>query len=144
MTSSPLGPNASALRLGRDSLAIRFTGMPEGIEIHEYSRTTTGYRYSSAISLGPTLHRQVAVDFDSSLHVVRSRSSTRLGSQRGESDVSYSGQHARGSVVPLQAASAGRVSVNTVLPRGAFDDLALYAMLLSQRWTPGQVDTSCR
>ena len=42
VTSSPLSPNAFALLLGRDSFAIRFTGMPEGIEIHEYSRTTTG------------------------------------------------------------------------------------------------------
>jgi hypothetical protein len=141
MTISSSRPDPSMLRLGRDSFAIQFAGWPEGTEVHEYARTATGYRYSTAFSLGPTFHRQAEVDFDSGLRVTRARKTTQMGTQRGEADVSYAGQHARGTVVPLEAGSPGPVSVDTLLPEGAFDALALYPMILSRQWTAGQQDT---
>lgn len=129
---------APVLRLGRDSFAIRFTGTPGGVAVHEYSRAGNGYRYVSRFNLGPTFHRTVEVDLDSSLSVVRARSVTQFGTKRAESDVSYTGQRAQGTVVPLQASVSGRVTIDTVLPVGAFDGLALYPVLLSRQWTVGQ------
>jgi hypothetical protein len=137
--TAPPGPDPSLLRLGRDSFALRFNGMPGG-EVHEYARTATGYRYTSAFSTG-TFQRELQVDFDSSLHVTRARHTTTLGRERGEADVAYAGLHARGHAVPLQASARGPVAIDTDLPAGAFDGLALYPMLLSRRWSVGQEDT---
>lgn len=141
MTSSGGQPGAPSLRLGRDSFAIRFTGAPGGVEVHEYSRAGSGHRYASRFNLGPTFQRTVEVDLDSSLRVLRARSVTQLGAKRGESDVAYTGQRAHGTVVPLQASVSGPVAIDTVLPPGAFDGLALYPVLLSRQWVVGQDTT---
>ena len=139
--SSPFDRSAPVLRLGRDSFAIRFTGAPPGFEVHEYARAGNGYHYATRFSLGPRFHRTVEVALDSSLRVVRASSVTQLGEQRGESDVAYEGQRARGAVVPTAAATVRRIAIDTVLPERAFDGLALYPILLGRRWGVGQSDT---
>jgi hypothetical protein len=140
-TSSAADRSASSLRLGRDSFAIRFPGAPPGFEVHQYARAGNGYRYTTRFSLGPQFGRTVEVALDSALHVIRARSVTQLGAERRESDVAYAGQRARGAVVPTEAAAVRRVVVDTVLPEGAFDGLALYPILLGRRWIVGQSDT---
>jgi hypothetical protein len=134
-------PYAPLLRFARDSFAIRFSGMPEGSEVHEFSRAGTGYRYVSEFHIGPAFSQHFEVNLDTQLRVLRARSESRIGQQRGMSDVTYTGHRARGEAVPTQGSSPKKVLIDTILPAGAFDGLALYPIILGRHWQVGDVDT---
>jgi hypothetical protein len=87
------------------------------------------------------LVQEAEVQLDSSMFVMLARSTTQIGARQGNSEMTYLGRRARGTAVPVQATVPGRVSIDTVLPPGAFDGLALYPVLLSQHWEVGDVDT---
>ena len=134
-------PNVPLLRLARDSFAIRFTGMPEGTEVHEFTRAGTGYLYVSESHIGPAFSQRSEVTLDSQLRVIRARSESRIGQQRGMSDVTYLGPRALGEAISTQGSRPGKVHIDTILPAGAFDGLALYPMILGRHWQVGDMDT---
>jgi hypothetical protein len=136
-----LPPHAPMLRLARDSFAIRFAGMPEGTEVHELTRSGTGYRFVSEFHIGPSFTQRSEVNLDAQLHVLHARSVSRIGQEHGMSDVTYTGNRARGEAIPTQASNPGMVHIDTILPAGAFDGLALYPIILGRHWQVGDVDT---
>jgi hypothetical protein len=138
---APAPRGSASLRLGRDSFVVRFQGMPEGLEVHEYTRTVSGYRYMSRFQIGPAFSHRAEVELDSLLNVLQARSETRVGALRGGSDVRYAYGRALGTAIPMQGSAAGPLRVDTLLPPGAFDGLALYPMLLGRHWRAGDADT---
>ena len=130
--------SVTSIRLVTDSFAVRFQHVPEGADALSMIETDSGYRYVERLSL-PPIFRLVEVDMDAALHIRRARSETRVGSRIGRSDVRYVHGRAQGTATPLMGRSA--VAIDTLLPPGAFDGVALYPMVLSRRWQVGQVDT---
>ena len=131
---------APSLRVGRDSFVSRFTGAPDGYEVHEYARLGAGYRYTSHFAFGAAMERRTEVDFDSTLRVVRAASEWRVGNRAGRGELHYTAGRVRGAVSPFGGA-AGPVALDTVLPVRAVDGLALYPLLLSRTWAVGRADT---
>ena len=133
--------NPRAVAIGVDTLLSKDRGMPDGIEIHGLTRTRTGYEYRDYTDIPTMLRRTTTVQFDSALNVTRVHSEGIFGQRKIESDVRYDGLHASGRAIPIQTASIAVQRIDTVLPQGAFDGLALYPLLLCRAGTVGSVTT---
>lgn len=130
----------AAFRVARDSFSVRFEGAPEGYAIHEYTRTSSGYRYVNQIRIGALLLLQFDVQLNRLLQPLAVASQTQMGAQSGASDVRYHGQRARGTARSINGGDRRAVSIDTVLPAGAFDGHALYPVLLSRPWSVGRTE----
>lgn len=135
------GADPTMAPIGKDSFAVRLKGAPTGVEVHAFTRTSSGYRYSERIFVPGIMQRTVTVEFDSSLRVRRTASSGSIGNRQIQSQVTYQGLRAHGTAIPLKAATARIVTIDTVLPARAVDGLALYPVVLARRLAIGAVDT---
>jgi hypothetical protein len=133
------GPRQAApgLRVGRDSFVVRFAGAPEGYEIHEYTRISNGYRYVRRVEIGSLLHLRYDIQLTRSLRPTTVRSETQMNGRSGTSAMSYGDRRVRGTARSIDAIGRGPVSIDTLLPDGAFDGDALYPMLLGKPWRAG-------
>ena len=139
-----IGAQQAAARMppiGSDSLASHMKGVPEGHEVHSLSRTATGYQYTERMSIPGIMTRTATVDLDTAMNVVRAQSTGVLGKRKFGSVVEYHAQRARGRATPLERAAGIEVAIDTLLPPGAFDGLALYPVLLSRPWQLGNTAT---
>jgi hypothetical protein len=128
-------------RVGSDSMVVHFNGVPDGTHVLSLKRTSTGYRYSEHLSLRPLMTREVVVDFDAAFRITCSNSQTTFGDQRFSSALKFRDGRARGYVFPLEGVPGKQVPVDTALPPGTIDGLALFPIILNGPWRIGLSDT---
>lgn len=131
--------NPHAVAIGADTLISKDGGMPDGVEIHSLKPTRTGYEYRAYIDIPTIFHRTTTIQFDSTFNVIRVQSEGSFGQRKIESDVRYNKLHASGQAIPMQTPITAIQRIDTILPQGAFDGLALYPQLLCRAGTVASV-----
>ena len=132
------GGSSQSVRLGKDSLAIRFTGMAEGSHTLELSPSENGYLYTERVSLLPLFQRSMRIELGPAMEVRRVTSDGLQFGHATSSDIRYDDGRAVGKAVRAGEKGPETVTIDTLLPAGAFDGSALFPRLLSQVWTVGQ------
>lgn len=127
----------TGVRLGRDSMAIRFTGIPEGSRESHLEQIEGGFRYTERTFLTNAMWRTSTVRFDENLRVQHvSWAGEQFGTETG-GELEYDGPRVSGIVRTIQDGAPEEIQLDTVLPSGGFDGRALMALLPTLEWTPG-------
>ena len=127
----------SAVAAFRDSFALVVNGQVAGWHVYAMERTPGGLRFIDRFALGSAMSRGAEVLLDDKLHILRGRHEGMEFGKPVRADVKYTGKRAIG--VGLRRTDAGpvQVQVDTVLPDGAFDGLALMGLILTLEWRAG-------
>ncbi len=120
----------------RDSFAL-VLGQARGWHVYAMERTATGFLFTDRFSLGPANNGSAEVLLDSQLKPIRVQSSGLTFGMSSNAEVHYVGQRASGFESRLTRSGPTRISIDTVLPSGSFDNLALMELILTLDWHPG-------
>lgn len=120
----------------RDSFAM-VLGKARGWHVYAMERTATGFLFTDRFSLGPANNGNTEVLLDSQLKPTRVRSTGLTLGMSSNADVHYAGQRATGFESRFTRSGPTRISIDTVLPSGSFDNLALMELILTLDWHAG-------
>ena len=120
-----------------DSFATIVQGQERGWHTFSMQRTDSGFLYQERFDLPGMMGRDLRIVFGPALTV---RSVTATGTLMGHmigAQLAYAGQRATGWAITDIETTPRRVTVDTVLPTGAFDGAALMAVLPALNWEAG-------
>ena len=137
----PLRFDARHLVTYRDSFAMVMNGAEVGHHVYSLARSGEGFAYTESVSMPGLLARELTVELDSHLTVLRARSEGQMQGRPMGSDVRYDGQRATGWAWVQRPSGPERVELDTMVAPGAFDGSALMALLPALDWADGTTYT---
>lgn len=146
LTPADLESRASALDLDltqlvarRDSFTVLFQGQALGFQSGMLEVTTTGFRYTEHVLLGPVVSQTTVLDMDRSGAPLVVKQTGKVQGQEVSIDVKYENGRAIGTArTPVPPAGQLKaVAIDTTLAPGTVDDNAIQALLPAFRWAPG-------
>lgn len=121
----------------RDSFAIIVQGQTRGWQVYAMARTAAGFLYTDRFALGPANKGNVEVSLDPQLKPIRVQSTGLTFGMPSNDDVHYAGQRATGFASRFTGSGPTSIPIDTILPSGAFDNLALMGLIVALDWHPG-------
>jgi hypothetical protein len=137
--AAPASFDPTAVGLYSDSFTTLIEGIPRGWHTYALSADRLGFHYVEAYDLPGFGHRVIEVLLTPRLEVLRATAHGHEMKDSSGADIRYAGRRATGWAIVRRAGRAARAQVDTVLPPGAFDGLALMALIPALHLAP---DTS--
>jgi hypothetical protein len=125
-------------RVGVDSFALRFTGMPEGRHVFSLQPAASGYLYREDVAMGDQFRRSITLHLSPTLAVTSHESEGTIFGQPTQVQVRYRDGRARGTATVVGPQGSRKFSVDTLLPSDAFDGQALVPVILATPWRVGE------
>jgi hypothetical protein len=126
--------NPDRVRIGVDTLVIRFQGIPEGSHVLEMRNDPDGFIFSESIKLLPYASRDVRIWLTPSLEVRKVElSGLELGHETS-ADLTYGANHVAGRIRRVRNGQLVEAALDQQLPAGAFDGTALLGLLPTVDW----------